>query len=102
MVTLLQDMEKHHSCLNTRAIIEYFQEKAPEDLDRLLSGLGPDIDQLPDPQEFLMEINNWVSSEVVIKMFENAREITGDADIALKIGFDSAARKKLGYIQRII
>jgi PAS domain S-box-containing protein len=99
---LHNDMEQHHSCLNTRAIIEYFQEKAPEELPRLFSGLGPEIEQLADPMEFLMEINNWVSSDVVIKMFENAREITGDNEIAFKIGFDSAARKKLGYIQRII
>lgn len=95
-------MEKHHSCLNTRAIIEYFQENAPQELGRLLAGLGPEIDHLPDPLEFLMEINNWVSSDVVIRMFENSRLISGDDDIAFKIGFDSAARKKLGYIQRII
>jgi PAS domain S-box-containing protein len=95
-------MEKHHSCLNTRAIIEYFQEHAPQELPRLISGLGPEIDHLPDPAEFLLEINNWVSSNVVIKMFENAREISGDDDIAFQIGFDSATRKKLGYIQRVI
>jgi PAS domain S-box-containing protein len=95
-------MEKHHSCLNTRAIIEYFQEKAPEEVHRLFIGLGPEIEQLSNPMEFLMEINNWVSSDVVIRMFENARQISGDDEIAFKIGFDSAARKKLGYIQRII
>jgi PAS domain S-box-containing protein len=98
----LPEMEKHHSCLNTRAIIEYFQEKAPQELPRLVSGLGPEIDNLADPLEFLMEINNWVPSDVVIKMFENAREISRDDNIAFKIGFDSAARRKLGYIQRII
>jgi PAS domain S-box-containing protein len=95
-------MEKHHSCINTRAIIEYFQEKNPKAIARLCSGLGEEIDRLPDPLEFLMEGNNWVSSEVVIRMFANAREITGDPDIAFKIGFDSASRRKLGYIQRII
>jgi PAS domain S-box-containing protein len=95
-------MEKHHSCLNTRAIIEYFQEKAPEELPRLFTHLGPEIEQLSDPLEFLMEINNWVSSDVVIRMFENARAISGDDEVAFKIGFDSAARKKLGYVQRII
>jgi PAS domain S-box-containing protein len=95
-------MEQHHSCVNTRAIIEYFQEKAPQELPRLFAELGPGIEQLADPLEFLMEINNWVSSDVVIKMFENAREISQDKEIAFKIGFDSAARKKLGYIQRII
>jgi two-component system, cell cycle sensor histidine kinase and response regulator CckA len=95
-------MEKHHSCLNTRAIIEYFDDRFPAALPRLLTGLGPDIAALPDSREFLMEINNWVSSDVVITMFHNAREITQDENIAFEIGFQSAARKKLGYVQRII
>ncbi|MBW1992423.1 MAG: PAS domain S-box protein, partial [Deltaproteobacteria bacterium] len=95
-------MEKHHSCLNTRAVIEYFLERMPEQIPELLKDLGPEIEALPHPQEFLMEINNWVSSEVVIRLFENARRITRDEDIAFKIGFESAARRKLGYIQRVL
>ncbi len=95
-------MDKHHSCLNTRAIIEYFQENMPEEVYRLFTGLGPEIEDLANPQEFLMEINNWVSSDVVTKMFENAKAITQDNEVAFKIGFESAARKKLGYVQRII
>lgn len=35
-------------------------------------------------------------------MFENARKITNNDRIAFDIGFQSAARKKLGYVQRII
>ena len=95
-------MEKHHSCLNTRAIIEYFQENLPSQVDRLFQNLGPEIDGLANPREFLSEINNWVSSDVVIRMFENAKRISNQNDIIFKIGFDSAARKKLGYVQRII
>jgi PAS domain S-box-containing protein len=95
-------VEKHHSCLNTRAIIEYFEERLPEAIPALLVGLGPEITALPDPKAFLMEINNWVSSQVMIQMFENARRITGKEDVAFDIGFQSAARKKLGYVQRII
>ena len=95
-------MEKHHSCLNTRAIIEYFQENLPEEMSGLLAGLGPEIEGLANPQEFLMEVNNWVSSDVVTKMFENAKRLTKNNQIAFKIGFESAARKKLGYVQRII
>jgi hypothetical protein len=49
-----------------------------------------------------MEVNNWVSSDVVTRMFENAKRLTRNNQIAFKIGFDSAARKKLGYVQRII
>lgn len=95
-------MEKHHSCLNTRAVIEYFQEHLPAELPSLLVGLGPEIEGLTNPQEFLMETNNWVSSSVVTRMFENAKKITNNDQIAFKIGFESAARKKLGYVQRII
>jgi PAS domain S-box-containing protein len=95
-------MEKHHSCINTRAIIEYFQENLPEEVHGLFEGLGAEIEGLANPQEFLMEINNWVSSDVVSKMFENAKRLSNNERIAFKIGFESAARKKLGYIQRII
>ena len=95
-------MEKHHSCLNTRAIIEYFQENLPEEVHGLFDGLGAEIEGLSNPQEFLMEINNWVSSDVVTRMFENAKRLSNNERIAFKIGFESAARKKLGYVQRII
>jgi PAS domain S-box-containing protein len=95
-------MEKHHSCLNTRAIIEYFQENQPEEVHGLFEGLGAEIEGLANPQEFLMEINNWVSSDVVTKMFENAKRLSNNERIAFQIGFESAARKKLGYVQRII
>ena len=98
----LPTIEKHHSCLNTRAILEYFEEQFPQAVPALLTGLGSEIEALAKPQEFLMEINNWVSSEVVIKMFDKARSITGQENIAFEIGFQSAARKKLGYVQRII
>ena len=95
-------MEKHHSCLNTLAVIAYFQENFPEEIGALLEGLGPEIQALPDPVAFLSETNNWVSSDVVIRLFENAKAITGDDQIMHKIGFDSAARKKFSYIQRIL
>lgn len=95
-------MQKHHNCLNTRAIIEYFLKNMPGEVNRLFTGLGPEIEDLADPQEFLMQINNWVSSDVVTKMFENAKAITKDDKVAFKIGFESAASRKLGYIQRII
>ncbi len=95
-------MQKHHSCLNTRAIIQYFQEFFPDKVDQLYEGLGPEIEGLADPQDFLMEPNNWVSSEVVMKMFENARIISQDEEVAFKIGFELAQKKKLGYIQRLL
>ncbi len=95
-------MEKHHSCLNTRAIIDYFRENHPAALAGLLANLHEEIDSLSNPAEFLTEINNWVPSDVVIRMFENARHITGDPEVAFKIGFASAAGRKFSYVQRIL
>jgi two-component system cell cycle sensor histidine kinase/response regulator CckA len=95
-------MDKHHSCLNTRAVIEYFQENSPEALPALITGLGQEVEALPDPLAFLLEPNNWVSSDVVIRLFENAKRLSGDEQILLKIGFESAAKKKFSYITRIL
>ncbi len=94
-------MEKHHNCLITKAIIEYFQVHAPDNVPALLEGLGPEINGLPAPLDFLVETNNWVSSSVVIRMFETARRLSGDEQTAFKIGFEAVTRKKLGYIHRI-
>jgi hypothetical protein len=60
-------MEKHHSCLNTRAVIDYFQENFPAETGRLIADLGLKL-SLPDPVAFLTE-TNWVSS-ANIRLFE--------------------------------
>lgn len=94
-------MEKHHSCINTLSVIEYFQEHAPGLVDELLQQLGPEVDSLPDAKGFLMDPNNWVSGYVLINMYGNAKRLLGD-DVIFKIGFDSVIKKRLGYIQRIL
>jgi len=94
-------VERHNSCLNTLAIIEYVRRYhgRPEDL---LEGLKEDLRGFPDPLAFLSDPNNWVSADVCRKMFLNARRVTGDDQVAYKIGFESVAHKRLGYIQRIL
>ncbi|AEB09782.1 hybrid sensor histidine kinase/response regulator [Desulfobacca acetoxidans] len=95
-------MEKHHGCLNTKVIIDYFQEHFPALTPTLLQDLHPEIEVLPNPQEFLTDINNWVSSDVVIQMFKKARSLSQDDEIAFKIGSYAATKQKFGYVQRII
>lgn len=95
-------MEKHHSCLNTRVIIEYFQDHHPDLLTPLLENLHPEIDILDRPREFLTDINNWVSSDVVVRLFEKARRLSGDERIAFKIGQYAVTHQRFGYVQRII
>lgn len=95
-------MEKHHGCVNTKVIIDYFQEHHPELVAALLQDLHPEIDALDNPQEFLTDCHNWVSSEVVMALFANARRLTHDDQIARKIGTYAATHQKFGYIQRIL
>ena len=94
-------MEKHHSCINTSVAIRYFEDYAPGLVDKLLQHLGPEVDNLPDVKDFLMDPNNWVSGHVLINMYGNAKRLLGD-DVIFKIGFDSVIKKRLGYIQKIL
>jgi two-component system cell cycle sensor histidine kinase/response regulator CckA len=95
-------MEKHHGCLNTKVIINYFQDYFPDLTPALLQDLHPEINDLDNPLEFLTDNNNWVSSDVVIGLFKNARRLTRDERIAFKIGSYAATQQKFGYVQRII
>ena len=62
-------MEKETSCINSRAILDYL--KAHEcDYTGMLAGLDPEIDELEDPESFLRDPNNWISSRVVTRLFE--------------------------------
>ncbi len=88
-------MEKHHGCLNTKVIIDYFQEHFPELTPALLQDLHPEINALDNPLEFLTDINNWVSSDVVIGLFKNARRLTQDDQIAFKIGSYAATHAEI-------
>ena len=95
-------MEKHHGCVNTRVIINYFQEHFPDLTPALVQDLHPEINALDNPLEFLTDINNWVSSDVVIGLFKNARRLSQDDRIAFKIGNYAATHQRFGYVQRII
>ena len=95
-------MEKHHGCLNTKVIINYFQEHFPELIPALVQDLHPEINALDNPLEFLTDSNNWVCSEVVIGLFKNARRLTQDEQIAFKIGSYASTHQKFGYVMRIL
>ena len=58
-------MERHNSCINTKAVIDYVEERDPSLLEALLMDLDPELDGIPDLKEFLSDPNNWVSSQVL-------------------------------------
>ncbi len=95
-------MDKHNSCINSRAIIQYVEEKAPSKIQLLFKDLGPEMEGVKDPENFLSDPHNWISSTLLIKLFGNAKEILGEEDVAYQIGFNSILKQRLGYIQRIL
>ncbi|HUI69812.1 MAG TPA: HD domain-containing phosphohydrolase [Spirochaetia bacterium] len=89
------------SCLNSRAIIEYIRRSHPGRLRELFSALPAPWSDMPSIESFLSEENNWIPSSLIVRLFENARAITADPDVAFHIGFDSIVNREFGYWQSI-
>ena len=94
-------MEKEVSCVNTKAILDYIKSHSNGDCSTLLSNIDPEIDALDDPTAFLTDPNNWISTAVIVKLFERAKLILNDDMAPYKIGKFSVENASLGYIQKI-
>ena len=95
-------MEKETSCINSLAILNYFEKHFQGNSRVLFENLDPEIDALPDPEAFLKDPNNWISCKIVAELFERAKAILHDDMVAYHIGKYSVENSSLGYIQRII
>jgi signal transduction histidine kinase len=94
-------MEKEVSCVNTKVILDYIKKYNSSDCSVILENLDPEIDALDDPKTFLTDPNNWVSTCVIVKLFERIRNISKDDRIAIKIAKFAVENSALGYIQKI-
>jgi two-component system, cell cycle sensor histidine kinase and response regulator CckA len=94
-------MDRHNSCINTKAIIDYVEERDPSLLSPLLEDLDPELKGIPDLQGFLRDPNNWVSTHVLIRLYDRVKNLLQDDNVVFDIGFDSVAKQRLGYIQRV-
>jgi putative nucleotidyltransferase with HDIG domain len=94
-------VDNNVSCLNSRAIIEYMRRHNPEGLDDLFQGLPPPWSETAGLPEFLSDENNWIPSGLIIRLFERAREITGNPEAAFDIGFDSILHREFSWWQKI-
>lgn len=72
------------SCIHTRAVIDCLDELGYRQVDSLVEGLDPLIDQFPDPVAYLKDSNHWVSWEVMASLLERARFVLGDDTIACR------------------
>ena len=94
-------MERHNSCINTKAVIDYVEERDPSLLEALLMDLDPELDGIPDLKEFLSDPNNWVSSQVLQNLYDRVKKFFHE-DVVFEIGYESVAKRRLGYVQRIL
>jgi len=95
------NMNAEVSCLNTKAILDYLSRRSI-DPRPFLTDLSQDLDLIDDPISYLSDRNNWVSTAVVSGLFARVRQELGDDQIAFKIGHESFAHRRYGYIQNII
>jgi putative nucleotidyltransferase with HDIG domain len=89
------------SCLNSRAIIEYIRRRHAGRLAELFEGLPAPWTDMPRLETYLCDENNWIPSSLVVRLFERARQITKDPEVAFHIGFDSIVNRQFGYFQMI-
>jgi len=94
-------MEKQTCCVNIIPIFDYLKAHNHNISSSLIADLDPEIDALDDPIDFLTDPNNWISTKIIVKLFERARTILKDDLAAYKIAKFSVENVSLGYIQNI-
>ena len=95
-------MRKETSCINSRAILDYVKAQNNGDCSALLEDIDPEINQLKDPEAFLRDPNNWISCEVVCKLFRKAGLLLQNERVAYEIAKHAVRSASLGYVQGII
>jgi len=95
-------MEKVVSCFISKATLDYVKLHCDQAYPLLFKELDPEIDHLSDPEAFLRDPHQWISSEVCRKLFERARSILKDEMAAFNIGKFGVENLAFGYAQKIL
>ena len=88
------------SCLNVKVVYDYLLRKNSEKAKDLFEDLPPKYAVLADPATILTDENNWVSSDLIVQIFKNAKKILNDPEAPYHIGFESITQRDFSYIQR--
>jgi putative nucleotidyltransferase with HDIG domain len=97
---VVRESDNNVSCLNSRAVIDYIRRTHPERLAELFTGLPSPWSEMADLPLFLCDENNWIPSSLIVHLFERARAITGNPDVAFSIGFESILNREFSYWQK--
>ena len=94
-------MNKETGCINSTAILDYLKAKKVDYAD-MIKDIDPEIDILEDPESFLRDPDNWISSGVITKLFERATRLLDDEHAAYKMGQYATENSNLGFAQRVL
>ncbi|HET6451256.1 MAG TPA: HD domain-containing phosphohydrolase [Spirochaetia bacterium] len=97
----MRDSGNNVSCLNSRAVIEHIRRSCPDRVNELFIGMPSPWAEMTDLPRFLCDENNWIPSSLIVHLFERARLVTGNRDVAFSVGFESVLHREFGYWQRI-
>jgi putative nucleotidyltransferase with HDIG domain len=89
------------NCLNIKAVYQYVAQRIPGKAHLLFTDLPGLYARVENPVELLTDENNWVSNELAVKVFQNAKAILEDDEAPFTIGMESITRRQFGYIQKV-
>ncbi len=87
------------NCTNSKAVYHYVRRHKPDRLEDLFTNLPEPYDSISNIEAYLTDENNWVSSELITKLFDNAAEIFQDPGVAFNIGMETITTKTIGTLQ---
>jgi signal transduction histidine kinase len=90
-------MKKEVSCINTKGVLDYVKVYNPEGYAALFHHLDPEIDSCPDPEDYLRDPNNWISSAIASEIYKRARLILKDEMAPEKIAKYVVEQTPLGF-----
>ena len=77
-------MEKHNSCINARAVIDYVEERDPSLVEPLLKDLSPELAGVADVKRFFSDPNNWVSTNILILLYDRVKKLLAKDDNSIR------------------
>ncbi len=95
-------MEKEVNCTNSGVVLSYVKIHAKDRFPELTRDLHPEIDALPDPEAFLCDSNNWISSEVASELYRRAKQILNDDKAPFRMAKYAIERTQLGLKSIIV
>ena len=90
-------MKKEVSCINTKGVLDYVKEYNPEGYPVLFRHLDPEIDACSNPENYLRDPNNWISSAIASEIYKRARLILKDEMAPQKIAKYVVEKTSLGF-----